>query len=395
MNKRIKNIITTILVTIITISTHVIPIYADDSILTDVVSDYVYLIDYESGQVLAEKNATDRIYPASMTKIMTALVSIEAITDMNQTITITNDMLDGLAEMNASVAGFEIGDEPTMLDLLYGLALPSGADAAQALAIYCYGSVDHFVYQMNQKAQSLGLSDTHFVNTTGLHDDDHYSTVVDIAKLLQYAITIPTFADIFSTDEYTTTPLSSHPNGITVSSTTFSSAQAYGFQIDGLIGAKSGFTSEAGHCLASWEYVNGMHLICVTAHADADSIYAPTHIQDIATILSHLQSYENQKLLSASEVLKNITLTDLFHTSTQTVFAPTDVSADVPMGTQIQYTTDLPDKIEITNDDQIISYTLTILVNDVPYQSYNQTITIAKDTNFFTRLLRNIYSLFQ
>ena len=124
---------------------------SDPALTQDLTSDYAIVLDSDTGQILSEKNADEKMYPASMTKMMTALVAIEQITDPNETVTITSEMLKGLTEANASVAGFMAGDAPTMLDLLYGVALPSGADASNAFAFHFEGSVEAYVEKMNQK----------------------------------------------------------------------------------------------------------------------------------------------------------------------------------------------------------------------------------------------------
>ena len=163
--------------------------YDSEETSQSIVSEKAYVYDFETGQVLLDKGSTDRIYPASMTKIMTALVALNSGYDLSTPVTITSAMVEGLAEANASIVGYYIGDTPTMMDLLYGTILPSGADAVNALAYTIAGSIDSYVNMMNQEAQKLGMNDTHFVTPTGLHDDNHYSTCRDIA-ILQLPLSI-------------------------------------------------------------------------------------------------------------------------------------------------------------------------------------------------------------
>ncbi|MBR3345532.1 MAG: D-alanyl-D-alanine carboxypeptidase, partial [Solobacterium sp.] len=139
--------------------------------------DYVYLIDPDTNQVLIDRGSQERMYPASMTKVMTSIIALEEIPDPeNVTIEFTQEMLDGLIAASANRAGFLPGDKPTALDHIYGDLLPSGADCSRALAFYISGSEEAFVELMNQKARELGMNDTNFVNTSGLHDDNHYTT---------------------------------------------------------------------------------------------------------------------------------------------------------------------------------------------------------------------------
>lgn len=369
-------------------------IHAEDaSILDGIVSDDAYVIDTDNDQVLASKNADTRMYPASMTKIMTGILAIEKLTDLDQKITITNEMIDGLAEAEASVAGFQIGDTPTVRDLLYGCALPSGADAANALAIASYGSLTNFVQAMNQKAAELGLTNTHFMNPTGLHDDDHYSTTKEIAQLLRYCLKNETFTQVYSAASYTTTSLSSAPAGIVLNSSSKNIANLT-YQIPEMIGAKSGYTPEAGHCLASWDTVNNMHLIIVTAHADT-GMYSSQHIVDLATIMTHLRNYYPETIVSTSDSLKDITLNYLFHTSIQQINPDDDVIVDAASDDAVTYETDLPDEIAVANTEQIVPYTITIKINGTMIKEIHSSFKVSPDTNFFTRILRSMINLFQ
>ena len=137
-------------------------------------SEHVIVVDLEDMQTLYEKKANEKIYPASITKALTAIVALDSIQDLNKKVTITKEDLAGLAEANASVAGLKINEKVTYEDLLYALILPSGADGANALANNLAGSVSNFVSNMNKKAQALGMTNTHFVNPTGLHNKNHY-----------------------------------------------------------------------------------------------------------------------------------------------------------------------------------------------------------------------------
>ena len=127
------------------------------------------LVRLLDGQVVAEKEADTRIYPASMTKIMTAIIGLENISDLNQMITIDRSMYDRLYLEGASMAGFAPGDQVKAIDILYGVMLPSGAECCVGLAEYLFGSEEAFVGKMNEKAAELGMENTHFVTSTGLH----------------------------------------------------------------------------------------------------------------------------------------------------------------------------------------------------------------------------------
>lgn len=238
------------------------------------------LVDLESGEVLLERNARDRIYPASLTKIMTAILAIENTENMDEVITLSSDIFQNLYEENASVAGFEPDETVRLQDLLYGILLPSGAECCLAFADKVAGSEDAFVELMNRKAESLGMENTHFCNVTGLQNPDHYSTAKDISILLQYALKNGSFKEAFSCRSYTTTTSKQHPEGITFYSTMFEKlgdAEVTGGEI---LGGKTGYTTQAGLCLASLARLGGKEYILVTAKAEGDQQTEPFHILD-------------------------------------------------------------------------------------------------------------------
>lgn len=235
--------------------------------ITGINSSYAVLMQAGSGRVVGDINVETPMYPASMTKIMTTIVAIENLSDLNQEITVTNDMIANLYAQDATQAGFQPGETVQAIDLLYGVMLPSGADCCIALADTIAGSEEGFVELMNQKAEKLGLENTHFCNTTGLHADDHYSTAKDIAELLRYALKNSTFREIIESPYHSTPGTNVHPDGITFYSTMFKNLSDTTV-IDGkIMGGKTGFTSEAGCCLASFAEIDGIEYILVTAGA--------------------------------------------------------------------------------------------------------------------------------
>ncbi len=359
---------------------------AEETLTQDISAVYAIVMDRDTSQILSQKNADEKMYPASMTKLMTAIIAIENFTDLNQTITITQEMLAGLAEAGASVAGFQIGDTPTIQDILYGIALPSGADATNAAAYTLCGSIEGYVEKMNEKAQSIGMTNTHFANTTGLHDENHYSTAHDIALLLQYCLNNETFSTIFSSHDYTTSPLASHPNGILLESTLFKAASINNYAIPGLIGGKTGFTYPAGRCLASWEDVQNMHLITVVADADAYDPYSP-HIRDTDTILNALQTWTKQAILTKDNIIKTISVTHPFaETDTIQVKAPDDFTLDLPADDTVSVTCTLPETVSSSNKQQNIEGDLIVTINDQLVYNKRIMVKIKAETNFIDKI---------
>ena len=210
------------------------------------------LVDNQTGEVLAAKGETDRIYPASLTKVMTLLLAAESLEDLDAPFTMTSAIIDPLYLDDASITGISPGETVTVRDLFYGMILPSGGDAAVALATLVAGSEEAFVTLMNQKADSLGMTNTHFENVSGMHHQNQYSTAGDLAILLHYALENEFAKTVLSTSAYTTTQTEKHPEGIELQSTLFS--RMYGDEVEGvtILGGKTGYTKEAGQCLMTF-----------------------------------------------------------------------------------------------------------------------------------------------
>ena len=153
--------------------------------------------------------------------MMTAVVAMEHLKDLETGITLSQEMFAGLYERDATQAGFQPGETVRAIDLLYGVMLPSGAECCIALAEYISGSEAAFVQLMNEKAKKLKMDQTHFCDSTGLHDPEHYSTVHDMAVLLKYCLKNETFREIIESPWHSTGVTNIHPDGITFYSTMF------------------------------------------------------------------------------------------------------------------------------------------------------------------------------
>ncbi len=234
----------------------------------DVESTYAIVVDIDNAQVLAAREAKTRISPASMTKILTVLVAAEHIHNLDDKVPITIDITDYAFANDCSTVGFSKDEEVTVRDLMYGTILPSGADAAVALAKYVAGSHEAFVDLMNEKLQSMGLSaTTHFTNCVGLYDENHYSTVYDMAMILQAAVENDLCRDVLNAHTFTTSGTDEHPNGITISNWFLRRIEDKPVPGEVLC-AKTGFVVQSRNCAASYGKSNsGKRIICVTADA--------------------------------------------------------------------------------------------------------------------------------
>lgn len=225
------------------------------------------LIDADTGEILGRHSSKLKIYPASMTKVMTLLVAVENLDNaqLSDTYPMTYELLAPLVEANASRVGFEVDEVVTVKDMLYGLILPSGADAAVGLCNYIAGSEENFVRLMNDKAEELGLTETHFMNSSGLHDKNHYTTCIEMSMIMKAAMNEPLCREILSTYTYTTSSTEQHPDGIVLYSNMFS--RMYGTEVEGvtITSGKTGYTDEAGQCLVSYAEKGEHNYILVIA----------------------------------------------------------------------------------------------------------------------------------
>ena len=229
------------------------------------------LIDLDTDQVLYEQAADEQRYPASITKIMTALLTLEAIgrgeLDLNTEITVDAAALADITE-DSSTANLQAGEKITVKNLLYCLLLASANEAANVLAMAVSGDIPTFVELMNQRAQELGMAGTHFVNPHGLHNADHYSTARDIYRMSKQAMTHATFREIVSTGRYTVPATNlSQPRKLLNTNGLLTSAKHYGYTMDGTIGIKTGSTGEAGYCLVAAVQKKGHTLVSVVLGA--------------------------------------------------------------------------------------------------------------------------------
>ena len=234
----------------------------------------IYDADY--GRVLYEHNSNAPMLIASTTKIMTAVVALEQC-DTDALVTVTEEMV----AVEGSSMYLQVGKEYALKELLYGLMLASGNDAATAIAIYAAGDTDAFVALMNQKAEELGLENTHFENPHGLDGEQHYSTALDLARLMAYAMGNSAFAEITRT------------RSVTVQGITYVNHNKLLWQCEGVIGGKTGYTKAAGRTLVTCCEREGQRLICVTLSA-SDDWNDHSRLYDWA-----YDTYERQLLVSA------------------------------------------------------------------------------------------------
>lgn len=240
------------------------------------------LIDFDSNRVLYEKNSNKKLYPASTTKIMTAILAIE-LGNMDDIVKVDEEVVDLSAGSNIAL---DYDEEMKMEDLLNALLVASANDAALAIGKHISGSLEEFIALMNTKAEELGAVNTHFANPNGLHDDNHYSTAYDLFLISKYAMRNEAFRKYVSTSEYTIPPTNKKTEERLIHNT---NKFLYGdetmeidnhivpIKYEGIKGIKTGTTPEAQHCLISYAERDGKKMISVILKSDGKQVYSDTY----------------------------------------------------------------------------------------------------------------------
>ncbi|MBF1082813.1 MAG: D-alanyl-D-alanine carboxypeptidase [Solobacterium sp.] len=390
--KKLRTILFAITCTFVIALSTLIPVTATDDAFDlgkNLYSTNYIFLDADTGQVLSAKKQDEQISIASLTKMMTVLLAIENSSSLNQTVTITDEMIDGLYEEQASVTGYVTGDTATVLDLCYAAAIPSAADAANALAIQIGGSFEKFYQMMNDKAAQLGMDHTVFKSAHGLDREGQYSTVEDVSKLLRYALQNPTFKEIFSTKEHTTQATTYYPFGIPLASTIWAYADTYGYNLSNLSGGKTGYTLQAGRCIAYWATVNDMNIIAVTAGASTN-VEQYSNLSDAQTSLTSLASWHKKKILKKNDVVSTIEYKSFMHTANIDVKMDKDITLDLPADVECTYEVDLPKKFSAELYDQNIQATITFTADNKTIYTKTISITLPQEKNIFGRIILHL-----
>lgn len=256
---------------------------AKEAKITNINSRYAVVYDRTSKTIIWGKDEAREVPMASTTKIMTAIVMLENVSNLDEEITVTKKA----AGIGGSRLGLKTGDEITYKDLLYGLLLCSGNDAATQIAISVGGSVEGFAEMMNNKAKELRLEHTHFVTPHGLDNDEHYTTAYELAIMADYALDIEEFAKIVSTKSYTVT-INGHSKDIN------NTNELLGY-LEGVNGVKTGFTNGAGRCLVTSASRNGFDIIVVVLGANTKK----QRTRDSIKLIEY--TYKNYELVDLKE----------------------------------------------------------------------------------------------
>jgi len=276
MKKRIVSALMLIimLISVFSGNTFCLVALADDA--PQLKSESAILIESETGRVIFEKDSDKVLYPASTTKIMTAILVLE---NLNlDTVVVASKRAVMSIPIGGSNMGLLEGEQLTVEQLLYGVLIQSANEACNVLAEYMCGDVDEFIVMMNKKAAEIGMTNTKYLNTHGLHVPEHHSTARDLAILTRYAMGNKKFRDIVATSEYVIEPTEKYPQQRRMYNTNYliSSKQNASYYYSRAIGVKTGYTSQAGNCLVSAATHAGTEFIAVTLNAEPqpDAIYS-------------------------------------------------------------------------------------------------------------------------
>lgn len=256
--------------------------------LSGIRSTNAVLMRLNDNALVSELDADTKITPGSLTKVMTVLVALESASSLDDTISIENSWYNDLYVRGVAMAGFVPGDTVSVRDMLYGAFLASGSESCMGLALKYYDSEEAFVTAMNQKAQELGMTNTHFTSILGLSDSEHYTTVRDLAVMLSYALDNEDFRTIFCTSKYTTASTTAFPSGITFSNSMLAGIESGSVSGGEIEGGKTGYTSTSGLCLMGIASVGDVEYILVTAGAAGSSSADTGHLLDAIEIFNKI-----------------------------------------------------------------------------------------------------------
>ena len=297
-----KRILSMVMMIVITVTSFGFCSYNSNSVVSadtvswpsgpGLVAETAVMIDASTGSVLFDKKCHQKMYPASITKIMTALLTIENC-NLDDTVTFSQSAIDTL-EPEAANIGAVVGEEISVKDCLYALMLQSANEVASALAEHVSGSIEEFAKLMNKRAKQAGANDAHFANACGLFNKKHYVTAYDMAKIMQAALQYPVFREIINSSSYTLPTDNKRKEPLTISQRHQMVQPWNSFHYDGIIGGKTGFVNESGTTLVTSAQRDGMTLITVVLNSPGTNSYV-----DTTALLDF--GFKNFKLTNVSE----------------------------------------------------------------------------------------------
>lgn len=329
-------------------------VYIEDDSLTPPNIQYAgaaLLMDMYSGRLLYGKNIDEQKYPASTTKMMAGILALE-LGNLEEVVTASYEAIKPIT-MEDSHMGILTGEELTMEQLLYGMLVHSANDAANVIAVHLGGSLEGYAEMMNQKAAELGMTNTHFVNPCGTHDDNHYTTARDLAILAQYAMKNEKFREIVKTTVYKIAPTNKYTSErVLVNTNLFlSTARSLQHYYPPCNGIKTGHTSKSGYCLVSSAKYNDTEMLAVVLDCpnENDNEKAYSYIDSKELFNFGFDNYVNQIIASPGNIVSDSKVKEAKGDTRVALTVETDVNALVPVNVdkaaEIIKNENLPDEI--------------------------------------------------
>lgn len=285
------------------------------------------LIEASTGTILYGKKCEQKMYPASITKIMTALLTIENC-ELDETVEFSDYAVNSLVYGDANIA-CSVGEKMSVKECLYALMLHSANEVATALGEHISGSIDEFSKLMTERAKQAGTTGTNFKNANGLHDDKHYITAHDMALITRDALEYPLFREIVNSTSYSIKKNNKRKEALTVYQRHKMVLPSNAYYYDGIIGGKTGFTDQSGTTLVTCAEQNGMTLICVVLNSNGTNVY-----KDTTTLFNY--GFENFHMVNVSEKDTRFSKTNSFTSDFESVFNTNS------------------DKLYISEDDEVV-----------------------------------------
>lgn len=315
----------------------------------NIYSDYVYMVNLDTGKTVYEYEADTVTYPASLTKIMTCILAIERAS-LDETVTIPSGIFDDIYKEGGANIALKAGEKISVGDLVRATMIRSSCDTATALAWYISGSVESFALLMNEKAEEIGCTSTNFVNAHGLHDDGHYTTAKDMFLIANYALQNKAFCDIIN--EYSCTiPATNMSDERVLTSTIEIEVPENEAYYKYVTGVKSGFTDEAGRCLITKATKDGETYLLVTLGANRDKWYnSNMAFTDAVTLFEYcFAEYDIKTVVSVDTPLTEIKVSK-GTAEKALLFVDSDVVSLVALDDTPTFTFDLPKKLKAPLD---------------------------------------------
>lgn len=283
------------------------PSYADSDNLKTYCPSCI-LIEANTGKILYEKNSNDVRFPASTTKIMTAILTVENC-NLDDVATVSHNAVYSIP-YDYTHASLKEGEELTIEQLLYALMIPSANDAAIVLAEHISGSVEEFAKLMNKRAEELGCKNTHFVNPNGIHSKDHTSTSYDLALMGKFAMQNSIIRKIVSTTQFTLSATNKYSKTDRIFNNSNDLLNTYSkYYYEGTTGVKTGYTGEAGNCIIASAKKNNLEVILVVLGGESTNTGLSQRYLDCKTLFDYaFKNYSIKTLNEKNAVLKQITV---------------------------------------------------------------------------------------